>query len=71
MARHTPKSEGYWWWLSDPEAIQIVVEVKRKEGVEFPTFFAPDGQHGWSYEQDSAQMGGVWMAIFEPEKPKA
>lgn len=64
-----PKQDGYWWWLSDPEAIQIIVEVVRKEGVEFPLFVLPSGQHGWTYEQDASQMGGVWMPVFQPEKP--
>lgn len=58
----------WWWWNGDEDSCPVPVFVmwSGTSG----TWFASNGQHGWTEAQNLSDMDGWWMRIVEPKTPK-
>lgn len=58
---------AYWWWDGDEDCAPIHVEIEFSgfDG----TYFAPQGQWGWTRFRPVSEMGGWWMKLGAPQVP--
>jgi len=63
--KEPPNDQGlYWWWNEDEDSAPIPVTIfySGTDG----SYFAPEGQWGWTRFQPVTEMGGVWIRLHEP-----
>lgn len=66
--RKLPDESGlWWWWNEDEDSLPIVVAIAYSGTSD--SYFAMQGQHGWTRYQDVDEMGGWWRWLPEPERP--
>lgn len=67
-SKQLPGESGLWWWWNEDEdsnAIVVDIAFSGTDG----TYFAMQGQHGWSRFQPVSEMQGWWMRLHEPKFP--
>lgn len=57
----------WWWWNGDIDSCPVPVSVMWSGSND--TYFASQGQLGWTRAQDVIGMGGLWLKIKEPSTP--
>lgn len=66
--RKLPDESGlWWWWNEDEDSLPLVVDIAYSGTSD--SYFAMQGQHGWTRYQDVEEMGGWWRRLPEPERP--
>lgn len=57
----------WWWWNEDEDSTPFPVSIFYSGTSD--SYFAPEGQWGWTRYQPVEEMGGWWMRIIEPALP--
>lgn len=61
-----PDEQGYWWWWNyDGAPVPVSIMFSGTDN----SYFATQGQFGWTRAQLVKDMGGMWMRLPEPETP--
>jgi len=61
------KEPGWYWWSSEPGDLPVPVSVLHSPTSD--TYFASQGQLGWTRSQELSDMMGWWMKLNEPKTP--
>ena len=64
-----PNESGLWWWWNGDEDQQPLVVEIAYSGTD-GSYFAMQGQHGWTRFQPVTEMQGYWMQLHYPPPPR-
>lgn len=67
-SKSLPAVQGlWWWWNEDEDSLPIPVSIMYSGTSD--SYFASEGQWGWTRFQNVEDMGGFWMRCYEPLSP--
>lgn len=67
-SKSLPNESGlWWWWNEDEDSMPLPVTIMYSGTSD--SYFASEGQWGWTRFQNVEEMGGWWMKCIEPERP--